>query len=74
MKKLKDLVPEMSNDVIYRCGWGGMPEDKNGGFLKNVNNYNDADEYLKKHKDAEVIQVNGECCPEGDGDWRKYYE
>lgn len=64
--KLKDLIPE-EEDVIYRCGWCGLPVDKDGNFLRDVNNYKEADEYLKKHKNAKVIHVNGECCPEGDG-------
>jgi len=74
--KLKDLIPEMQ-DIIYRCGWCGLPVDKDGNFLPDVNNYKEADAYLKKHSGVKVELVNGECCPEGDGstsDWDDHNE
>ena len=68
--KLKNLVNKKflleNEDVIYRCGWCGLPVDKDGHFLPDVNNYEEADEYLEKHKNAKVIHVNGDCCPYGD--------
>jgi hypothetical protein len=46
---------------IYRCGWCGLPTNKEGEPLE-VNPH----EYLEKHKDAGVVHVNGLCCA---NDW-----
>ncbi len=56
---------EIKQKVIYRCGWCGLPTDKDGKLL--FNNYKEATKYLEKHKNAKFIHVNGECCPDGDG-------
>jgi len=74
--KLKDLIPENINldNVVYRCGWCGFPVDKDGHFLPDVNTPKDADEYLEKHKGADEVLVNGDCCPYGNenpDDWDK---
>lgn len=54
-------------DTIYRCGWCGMPVDKDGGVLPDMNTGEDCDKYLEEHKDAKLKQVNGVCCPNFDG-------
>jgi len=43
--------------VIYRCGWCGLPTDKDGKPLE-VN----ADEYLKLHDKAKTENTHGWCC------------
>jgi hypothetical protein len=53
-------------DVIYRCGWCGRPVKEDGGSL-DINYEADANQYMLEHKDAEEVQVQGYCCPNGDG-------
>jgi hypothetical protein len=58
--------------TIYRCGWCGYPVGKDGEYLSFVNDPDDASEYLKQNAAAEVVKVNGVCCPEGDYDTGQY--
>jgi hypothetical protein len=60
----------MSDQTIYRCGWCGYPVASDGAYLPEVNDPDDASAYLRKHISAKVVQVNGVCCPEGDGEER----
>ena len=55
------------NSKLYRCGWCGYPNDKDGHCLANeglekaariINNYN-----TKEHTHL----VHGDCCPNGYG-------
>ena len=52
-----------SKNVIFRCGWCGWPCNEDGSCIKMDNDQ--ADEYLKKHKEAKEKHVNGACCPNG---------
>ncbi len=52
--------------VIYRCGWCGLPVNKDGSLIDGINDNIDADKYLEKNRDAIVHNVNGVCCRGGD--------
>lgn len=60
------------SDPIYRCGWCGWPVAADGSALVGMNDPDDASAYLKRNVGAAVVQVNGYCCPEGDGDPGQY--
>lgn len=46
--------------VEYCCGWCGHPTDSKGKCIKPPEGWT--------HKDSpDIKQVNGECCPYGDG-------
>ena len=47
--------------IIYRCGWCGLPTDKDGNVLEV-----DPNKYLEEHKDCDAEQTHGCCCPDGD--------
>ncbi len=57
-------------NVIYRCGWCGRPVQENGNELQGIIDDYDANQYLLNNINAEEIQVNGYCCPNGDGEYR----
>ena len=48
--------------VIYRCGWCGRPTNSDGNVLDV-----DPGVYMANHADAMTVNVNGKCCPYGDG-------
>ena len=60
-KKTNSGFIPLNTIVIYRCGWCGLPTDKDGQPLEV-----DPTEYLEKHKDAECKNTQGYCCPNGD--------
>lgn len=62
------------SDTIYCCGWCGWPVAAGGDALTFINDPDEATAYLKKHAAAKVVQVNGYCCPEGDGELRPSVE
>lgn len=54
-------------DEIYRCGWCGRPVKEDGNALQGIIDEYDANQYLLKNLDSKEINVNGYCCPYGDG-------
>lgn len=53
-------------EEICRCGWCGFPCLEDGSHVPGIDDPDQASAYLEKNKDADVNQVNGVCCPNGD--------
>lgn len=53
---------------IYRCGWCGWPCNADGSSAIGTRWTSDANRYLAKHKGAVEKKVNGDCCPNGNGE------
>lgn len=62
---LRGRVGELK--TIYRCGWCGMPKDREGKFLPFITGESNARSYVEHFtkQGFETKKVNGECCPNG---------
>ncbi len=61
MIKLNEII----NEVIYRCGFCGLPVNKDGSLIDDIKTNDAADKYLEQHKTNKEILVHGECCVDG---------
>jgi hypothetical protein len=66
-EKLLELRKGLPKKVIYRCGFCGFPVKKDGTFIKGMTPEK-THSYLERNRNrcSNTINVNGECCPEGD--------
>ena len=53
---------EDGGKVIYRCGWCGMPTDKDGIPLEGLQSAQECDKYLEDNAGAKVVLISGDWC------------
>lgn len=62
-KQINETINPADQIVIFRCGWCGWPCNKDGSCIEMDND--EANDYLKEHKESKTELVNGACCPNG---------
>jgi len=52
------------NKILYRCGWCGLPVQKDGDPLPGLRTLKQVADYLATHAGEKEINVDGFCCEE----------